>query len=290
MCISNSCIMRFGFVTCVQLGLSCMEGLYKAGGALHLIITLPDDKAVKKSGRIYVDDFAAAHKIPVVKANHINDTVVVDAIKEQEIDWLFIIGWSQIASVQVLNAVRQGCIGAHPTLLPQGRGRAPIPWAILKGLYKTGVSFFKLDEGVDTGAIVGVSEIEIKDEETATTLYKEVDQAHSILFNEVYFKLLENRLTFTVQDESMATYWPGRTPQDGLIHMGMSEREVHTLVRATTRPYPGAFLLQEDKKIIVWGGKPYSTKQEIPGAFEIVLQDGFYYATDFEIIQGDSEA
>ena len=38
----------------------------------------------------------------------------------------------------------------HPTLLPVGRGRAAIPWAIIKGLDKTGVTMFKLDEGVDT--------------------------------------------------------------------------------------------------------------------------------------------
>lgn len=282
--------MKFGFVTCVKLGLSCMEELYRAGGKLHLIITLPDGKNTKKSGRIYVDDFASAHGISVIKANHVNDAEVINALKEFRIDWLFIIGWSQIASADVLNAVNQGCIGAHPTLLPQGRGRAAIPWAILKGLTKTGVTFFKLDEGVDTGSIVGVKEILIDEEETSTSLYNKVDKAHTALFNQVYFQILSNSLSLREQDNRLATYWPGRTPQDGQILAQMLPDTVHTLVRATTRPYPGAFYIFEGKKIIVWSGVPCATRQKKPGSFEIVLDEGYYYAIDFEITLLNGEA
>ena len=50
--------MRTGFVTCVTLGLSCMEEIYASGGSLSLALTLQDDQAVKKSGRVFIDDFA----------------------------------------------------------------------------------------------------------------------------------------------------------------------------------------------------------------------------------------
>ena len=49
--------MKFGFVTCVQLGLSCMEALYNSGLKLDLAVTLPDNKDKKKSGRVYIDNF-----------------------------------------------------------------------------------------------------------------------------------------------------------------------------------------------------------------------------------------
>ena len=143
--------MKFGFVTCVELGLSCMEEIYAAGGELDLAITLHDDRAINKSGRVYLDDFCGARGIDLVKVRHINDSEAIEAIRSREIDWLFIIGWSQIAGPQVLAAPTHGVHGIHPTLLPEGRGRAPIPWAILKGLKETGVTLFKLDEGVDTG-------------------------------------------------------------------------------------------------------------------------------------------
>ena len=69
-------------------------------------------------------------------------------------------------------------IGAHPTLLPKGRGRAAIPWAIIKGLDSTGLTFFKMDKGVDTGDILQQIEIPITKDETSNTLYDKVNTAH----------------------------------------------------------------------------------------------------------------
>lgn len=275
--------MKFAFVTCVQIGLSCMEAIYEVGGKLDLIISIPDEKAKKKSGRIYVDDFAEKYNIPVIKTNHINDEIAVSAIKEFNIDWLFIIGWSQIASKQVIEAPNLGAIGAHPTLLPVGRGRAAIPWAIIKGLDKTGVSFFKLDEGVDTGLILGQEEIPIQVKETATTLYNKVNIAHETLIKKLYKSLKEDTIAEQKQDESKATYWEGRKPKDGEINAKMTMLEVDRLVRATTKPYPGAFYLVEDKKVTIWKG--IASKKEIESNVyhKIILSDGFFYATDYEV-------
>lgn len=277
-------MMRFGFVTCVQIGLSCMEAIYEAGSTLDLIVTLPDDKAKKKSGRIYVDEFASKHNIRVVKSNHVNDQIVIDAIKKQNIDWLFIIGWSQIASVEVINAPNYGVIGAHPTLLPQGRGRAAIPWAIIKGLTKTGVSFFKMDEGVDTGLILGQKEVEIEAQETATTLYAKVNLAHEKLIRKLVVDLKKNDVEIRKQDETKATYWEGRKPSDGEINANMTMDYVDKLVRATTKPYPGAFIYNKANKVIVWEGFPSNIQLKDKNLFEIQLADGFFYGEKFEVL------
>lgn len=274
--------MKFAFVTCVQIGLSCMEAIYAANGKLDLIMTIPDEKAKKKSGRIYVDEFAAKHGIPVVKVDHINDDKAIEAIKNFEIDWLFIIGWSQIASLSVLSAPKYGAIGAHPTLLPEGRGRAAIPWAIIKGLPKTGVTFFKMDEGVDTGLILGQEEVEITALETATTLYDKVNFAHETLITRIYKELDNNALSGYVQDESKATEWPGRTPQDGQIFPEMSMQDADRLVRGTTKPYPGAFFIEDKKKIIIWGGVKSAERLNKEGYYEIILTDGYFYSDNFE--------
>ena len=145
--------MNLGFITCVELGLSCIKAIYVQGYDLKLAITLNDDNAPNKSGRVYLDDFCSEKSIHLVKCNHINDTHISEAIRCAEIDWLFIIGWSQIAGVEILQSAKMGVLGMHPTLLPVGRGRAAIPWAILKELPETGVTLFKMDEGVDTGLI-----------------------------------------------------------------------------------------------------------------------------------------
>ncbi len=90
--------MKFGFVTCVQLGKSCMEAIYQVGGSLDLIITLEDTQAVNKSGRVYLDDFCILKNVPLLKSSHINNDNCIKLIKKYKIDWLFIIGWSQIAN------------------------------------------------------------------------------------------------------------------------------------------------------------------------------------------------
>lgn len=244
--------MKFGFVTCVQLGLSCIEEIYSAGGSLDLVITLKDEKARTKSGRVYLDDFCSGHSIDLVKVDHINDADTIEAIKERSIDWLFVIGWSQIAGPEVLETPTRGVLGIHPTLLPEGRGRAPIPWAIIKGLTQTGVTLFKLDEGVDTGDIVAQERLEIALDETATNLYARVNEAHRTVIRNVWPKLVSDEVELTRQDESKATVWEGRKPEDGRLLDSMTVAEAGRLVRATTHPYPGAFIDRNGRRYRIW--------------------------------------
>lgn len=270
--------MKFAFCTCVQIGLSCVEKIYSIGGELDLLITLNDNKAKKKSGRIYLDDFAKKNNIPLVKINHVNDEETIKALQEYEIDWFFIIGWSQIASKEVIDTPSKGAVGAHPTLLPKGRGRAAIPWAIIKGLDKTGVTFFKMDEGVDTGPILGQYEIPLSLTTNATELYSKVNEAHELLIEKIWFNLAKDRITPQIQDNSLATYWEGRKPEDGLITTNMSVDEVDRLVRATTRPYPGAFIIEKEKKIIAWKGMKGQSEGKV-----IKCTDGDYTFLEFEM-------
>lgn len=278
--------MRFGFVTCVQLGQVCMEEIYEIGGALDLVLTLPDEAAPSKSGRVYVDEFCRERKIPLLKVDNINDQVAVQAICKAKIDWLFIIGWSQIAKAPLLEAPVRGCLGMHPTLLPEGRGRAAIPWAILKGLKKTGVTLFKLDEGVDSGPILGQHVIEVGQREDAGTLYQKVMGAHRALIGDNLKNLEDGTGEFSPQDETEASYWPARRPEDGLLHSGMKVRDADLLVRAVTHPYPGAFYQMPDQLIRVWRG--YTSDAELPAdetTLPLRFMDGCLYATDYDHLE-----
>ena len=250
--------MKLAFVTCVQLGLSCMEAIYDAGGELVQAFTLKDHRAVNKSGRVYIDKFCEEYSIDLFKLNHVNDQEVIDIIKEKEIDWLFIIGWSQIAGSELLNAPHRGVLGMHPTLLPIGRGRAAIPWSIIKGLKETGVSLFKLDEGVDTGPILDQQIIKLDDTIDAMKLYNFVDRAHISLMRKAIPNILQDTIQMSIQDESKATEWSGRKPEDGLIDLKGSVDDAHRLIRAVTKPYPGAFIFINCEKHIIWQAKKVS--------------------------------
>lgn len=272
--------LRFGFVTCVQLGLDVMEEIYAIGGRLSLAMTLPDDVSTVKSGRVFIDEFCAEKGIPLVKSRTVNDAEVVSSVADAGIDWLFIIGWSQIAHRAILKTPNRGCIGMHPTLLPQGRGRASIPWAILKGLDETGVTMFVLDEGVDTGPILAQSKIPLTPGTTASDLYRDVQETHRTLIRETWQDLSIGGLTAIPQDPYAGSTWPGRTPMDGRIHPDMKTGDALRLVRATTRPYPGAFWKAGGEIIRTWAAQETTAPGDRPW---IRCSDGILEATDYNI-------
>ena len=148
----------------------------------------------------------------------------------------------------------------HPTLLPEGRGRASIPWAILKDLKKTGVTMFKLNSGIDTGPIIAQIEIQLNNQITATKLYDQIIDAHSQLIRDNIKSIINGKLNLTSQDDLKATIWPGRKPEDGEINFNGSVYDAEKLVRATTHPYPGAFYYKNGIKHIVWSSKVFEGK------------------------------
>ncbi|HVE62582.1 MAG TPA: formyltransferase family protein [Mycobacteriales bacterium] len=276
--------MRCGFVTCVRLGEACIEEILDFGGHLDLLVTLRDDLGVNKSGRVYLDEIAQQHGIPLLKVANINEAGLIEVLRDADLDWLFIIGWSQIARAEVLHVPRRGVLGMHPTLLPEGRGRASIPWAILKRLDRTGVTLFRLDEGVDTGPILAQHVLPLSPAETATTLYERVVGAHRSLLRNTWPALLSGEVEERAQDETLATEWPGRGPQDGEIYPAeMRVADVECLVRALTHPYPGAFVARDDGRILrIWSGEPV-TGSVPPGALVLTLSDGEYAVRSYDI-------
>ena len=247
--------MKFAFVTCVELGFSCIKEIYNIGEKIDTIITLKDKKAINKSGRVYLDQYCMKKKIQLFKVENINEILCENILMNGNFDWIFIIGWSQIANEKILKIPKNGIIGAHPTLLPEGRGRASIPWAILKGLKYTGVSFFKMNSGIDTGEIIHQEKILISKDENATTLYEKINSAHITGISKIIPRLKNMNYILLKQDKRKASYWPGRKPEDGEIDLKGSVIKAEKLIRATSRPYPGAFFIKGSKKIIIWKAK-----------------------------------
>lgn len=258
-----------------------MEAIYAAGFRLDLALTLEDGRARSKSGRVYLDEICRIHCTPLLKVRHVNDESTIAAIREHRLDWLFIIGWSQIASPAVLQAPARGVLGIHPTMLPVGRGRAAIPWAILKRLPETGVTLFQLAEGVDTGPIVEQLRIQLSPGTDATWLYQAVNNAHVDLIREVMPKLAAGQLAPVAQDESRATVWPGRKPEDGRIDLSGSIHDAECLVRAVTRPYPGAFAELDGRRMIIWKARAVTAPPQTGIALR--FHDGFLECLEYEV-------
>ena len=95
----------------------------------------------------------------------------------------------------------------------------------------------------------------------------------------VWPRLVSDTVIAVPQNEARATEWPGRTPEDGEILPSMTVEEVDRLVRAVTRPYPGAFWVQGDVRWRVWRGRP-GVLAEAPLILD--LADGEYSCTEVD--------
>lgn len=169
-------------------------------------------------------------------------------------DYLLVVGWSRIVAEEVLDIPRHrhnannrqglghGCIGMHPTLLPIGRGQAPIPWTIIRGLGRSGLSVFGLEAVPDAGAIIRQYAIDISSKETATSLYRRFADLHEQAGFDLAADLAHRRLRWTPQREHDATVWPKRRPIDGRIDFRLPADAIERLVRALTPPYPPAWI------------------------------------------------
>jgi methionyl-tRNA formyltransferase len=78
-------------------------------------------------------------------------------------------------------------------------------------------------------------------------------------------RLLAGTATGTPQDEAAATYYGGRTPEDGRIDWSAPAVAVHNLVRAVTDPYPGAFTDFAGARLMVWQTRPLPGEWGAPG-------------------------
>jgi methionyl-tRNA formyltransferase len=274
--------IRVGFVTAVQLGLDCLLEIHRLGGPIDLIVTLDDETATKKSGRISLDGYAEISGALLHKTSHINNPATIEVIREASLDYLLVIGWSQLISRDVFPLVKHPPLGMHPTLLPEGRGRAPIPWTILKGLRHSGVTMFELSAEADTGNIIAVEEYDVSPQETATTLYDKAREAHVALIRKSWPSLLSGNLKGYPQDNTKATHWPQRRPADGEITADLSLAMIDKLVRATTRPYPGAFVIEGGQKLIIWAGSVQKLSEAQFTTPTLVRGNKCFAPTDFE--------
>jgi len=244
--------MRLIFVSFDEIGWYCLKEILEQKANVVGIFTLRDDLRIKMSGNKPFDDLAKKYNIPLFKVKNINDSEVLKIINELEPDISFVIGWSQLVKEDFIALAKYTCVGMHPTLLPKHRGRAPLPWAIIFGLKKTGVTMFHISLDADNGDIIDQEEIEIEFEDDAFTLYKKALDAHVRLIRKNLPLLLEKKAPRIKQDEKRASYWHKRVPMDGIIDWNTRARNLYDWIRALTKPYPGAFTYYDDKKLIIW--------------------------------------
>lgn len=287
--------MRLIFVGSTQFGLRCLEKV------IHLpeievvgIITNPETFSIsyRPEGvrNVLHADFrplAEQHDIPVwVMKGKMSDPALLAQVQAWKPDFILVVGWYHM----VPRAIRDiaPVAGLHASLLPDYSGGAPLVWAIINDEEKAGITFFLMDDEVDSGPIIGQVEVPIFFEDTIAALYARVEEAGLWLLEEHLPKIARGEATYTPQDESKRRIMPQRSPEDGEIDWSWPARKIYNFIRAQTRPYPGAFTYWGQEKIIIWKASLSGMKDEhnrssgaivknapnVPGALGVKCGDG----------------
>jgi methionyl-tRNA formyltransferase len=141
----------------------------------------------------------------------------------------------------VLNTPTHGTIQYHPSLLPLHRGPSAINWAIVHGDEKTGVAIFWPDEGLDTGPVLMLKEVEITSDDTLGTLYfdKLFPLGVEAMLESVDL-VRDGRAAKLAQDDDKATYESWYRKADAEVDWSKPVGDVYNLIRGTN-PRPGAW-------------------------------------------------
>lgn len=245
--------MKIVFIGGVKFSHAILETILNENYSVEAVFSYDESKKFFYSDYASFDKITNEHKIKHIKVMNINDEENIEIISEIQPDIIFVMGWSQLLKDKLLEIPTIGVIGSHPTELPKYRGRSPIPWSIIKELKESALTFFYITSGMDDGDILSQKKFQITSNDDATSLYEKMIQLGKKMMSE-NLPLLKLGFAKRIPQNPLdfIENWPKRTPEDGKIDWSKSAKEIHTLIRASTHPYPGAFTFLHGSKITIW--------------------------------------
>ena len=234
-----------------DMGCAGIEALLRHGVDIAAVFTHKDDPR-ENVWFGSVAELAALRGIPVYAPEDMNHPIWIAKIRAMAPDILFSFYYRNMVKQPVLDIPPKGCLNLHGSYLPKYRGRCPVNWVLVNGEKETGVTLHYMTPRPDDGDIVAQQKVAITEDDTALTLFKKMIAAASRMLDEAIPALVKGAAKRLPQDHSKASYFGGRKPADGLIDWNKSAKEVRNLIRAVTRPYPGAFTHIGDRKLLIW--------------------------------------
>jgi methionyl-tRNA formyltransferase len=244
--------LRVALVGAVQSTEVALRALAGCGHAPVLVFTLPVEKQRRHSDFVDLAPLAGELDVPLLRVDDVNGPDAVAALRDAAPDLLLVIGWSRLCGAEFRDVARLGTLGYHPTLLPKMRGRAALAWTILLDLERSGGTLFWMDEGVDSGPIAAQRSFDIPPATDLHGLMALQMSALAAMIPPLFDQLGRGLLPSQPQDHDQATYLAVRRAADGEIDWSRPAGEIERLVRAVTRPYPGAFSRLGEREVAVW--------------------------------------
>jgi methionyl-tRNA formyltransferase len=257
-----------------NMGIAGIRALLDHGFTIPMVLSHEDDPR-ENQWFGSVAGFCRERGIPVFSPKDVNAPPWPGRIREARPDLLFSFYYRSMLKKEILEIPPLGAMNLHGSLLPKYRGRAPVNWVLVKGETETGVTLHFMTEKPDAGDIVGQAAVPIAFDDTAITLFRKMENAASRLLADLLPRIANGEIPRRPNDLSRGSYFGGRRPEDGRIDWARPAVEIYNLVRAVTRPYPGAFAELQGEKLTVWWAIPLpAVAGNVPSPGTIRLSGG----------------
>lgn len=222
---------------------------------LKHIVSMPDRKAGRgmelKSPETIT--YAKDSKISFFQTDNINkESEFLDKLETEKIDAIIVLAFAQFLGDRILKLPTLGCFNIHTSLLPKYRGAAPIQYAILNGDNSSGVSIQKMVKQMDAGDLVWSHPVEIHPDETGGLLYTKLKFQAALSLNDFIYKLENDELEFTKQDENNVSFAPTLKREDGFLDFkNQTYQQIKYRVQALF-PWPGTYCSLNSKRLKIY--------------------------------------
>ncbi len=242
--------LRIVFMGTPHFSVGILEAIKAAGMNLIGIVTVADKPAGR--GQIMhespVKQFAVENKIPVLQPLKLKDPEFLNQLEALKAD-VFVVVAFRMLPTEVWKMPKHGTFNLHASLLPDYRGAAPINWSIINGDTKTGVSTFFIDEAIDTGNVIGQTEMSISENESAGELHDRMIEVGGKLVVETLNRIANNEVKPVPQSElgTLMRPAPKLFKDNTQIDWNANPEAIHNLIRGLN-PYPAAWTTWKNAK------------------------------------------
>lgn len=246
--------MRVIFLGTPDFGVPALDAL-NANFEVVAVVCQPD--RVVSRGKIEycaVKKYALAHNISVYQFEKVSRDGV-ETLKNLRPDIMVTAAYGQILSQEVIDIAPHGILNIHGSLLPELRGAAPIQYAVMQGLAKTGITILKTVKAVDAGDMLLQRELDILPYETNGELFARLSRLGAECIVQALREVADGTAKFTPQDESKATFCHKIPAEAEHIDWNMPAEQLINLVRALS-PAPAAWTSYEGKRIKIYALRP----------------------------------
>ncbi len=255
--------MKIMFMGTPEISATCLKRLIDDGHNVTSVISREDKPRGRKMimTPTAVKLLALENNIPVYTPKTLRDEEFFSLLEELSPDLIVVVAYGKILPSEVINYPKYGCINLHVSLLPKYRGAAPMQRAIMEGEEKTGVTVMYMDEGLDTGDIIAVSEFEIGPTDDFEAIHDRSAEIGSALLSKTIHDIAAGSIQRIKQDDSIATYAKKVEKEDCKLDLTLSAKNLDFIIRGVT-PIPGAFVYHNGKMLKINKATPIEKNAE----------------------------